>query len=429
MDILLVQVSDKQIGTGIAEMPPMGLLYLDACIKKEGFESKVIDLNTSVGNLNDNSEFIRQEILKYKIKIIGFSSFTQNYYSFKYLCNLIKKEFPQIVIFYGGCHASFTIKTTFKEVPIDIIIKKEGEETIVELLKFYIRKESDLKFISGIAYKTSNGIVETPERILIKNLDTIPIPDRKDIDKKAYRTFGTVLTSRGCIGKCCFCSAEAMSGGKYRIRSVDNVCEEINYLVNEYGVKEISFLDNTFTVYMDRTNKICHLLKKMNIKWDCESRVDVINYNLLKSMAESGCRGIQYGIESGDNRVLKDIRKSLTVEQIRKVVAMTLESGINTVFCGFIIGHPTDDYNSIDNTFTFAEELIGMGAKIGVKISTPFPGTQLEKEVKAKSYKFLTSKWSFYDLNQPIFEIPTIDSKTLYKLYISKMEKLNSLMK
>lgn len=428
MDILLVQVSDKQICTGFGEMPPLGLLYMDACIRKKGYASKVIDLNICAGDLKDHLKIVRKEIIESDSKIVGFSSFTQNYYSFKYLCSKLKKDFPSHIFIYGGCHASFSIKSTMREVPVDIIIKKEGEETILDILDFYLNSKKNLNSILGIAYRDGNEIIENPDRPLIKNLDELPIPDRKNINKNSYRTFGTVMASRGCIGKCSFCSAEAMAGGKYRIRSVENVCEEINFLVDRFGVNEISFLDNTFTVYKNRTLDICSLLKTLGITWDCESRIDVISNELLQSMSESGCIGIQYGIESGDNRVLKDIRKALTVEQVRSVVKLTLESGIKTVFCGFIIGHPTDNLESIKNTFTFARELIEMGAKVGVKISTPFPGTQLEKEVKEKGYHYLTSQWSLYDLNQPIFEIPYMDSKTLYKLYISEMEELNKLM-
>lgn len=429
MDILLVQVSNEQIvPKDKAQMPPLGLLYLYTNIKKHGYKSDVLDLNVHMGNIQNHLKILIERINRDNPKIIGFSSFTLNYYSYKYLCNKIKTIFPQITIFYGGCHASFTINQSMKESSVDVIIKREGEETIIELLKYFIDNEGCINDIKGIAYREEDKIIETEDRPLIKDLDRIPIPDRSILESEKYEIFGTILTSRGCIGKCTFCSAEAMSGGKYRIRSSESVCEEIEILNKEFGVKELSFIDNTFTVFGKRTKKICKLLMELQIKWDCESRIDCINKDILNEMVKSGCQGIQYGIESGDNRVLKDIKKLITVDQVRKIVKLTLDSGVKTVFCGFIVGHPTDTKESIMNTFSLARDLVKVGAFVGVKISTPFPGTQLEKEIEKQNMMLKTNNWSQYNLNQPIYETPYISSRELHKLYTHHVEELTRLI-
>lgn len=429
MDMILVQVRDSNREIGRAEMPPLGIMYLQACLKRNHFECDIIDLNLFDNNLEDDFNLLRVKIKETKCRIIGFSSFTQNYYSFKYLCIRLKEEFEDIVVIYGGCHATFTIRDTMLETPTDIIIKQEGEETIVELLQHYIYNVGEKSCIKGIAYREGDRIIETDTRPLLKNLDALPFPDRSSVAIEKYKIPGTVLASRGCVGKCLFCAAEAMSGGKYRVRSAQNVCEEIAYLNERFGMNEISFLDNTFTVYKERTEKICEELSKRHIKWDCESRVDYVDMDLLKTMKLSGCTGIQYGIESGDDRVLKDIRKAITVEQIRKLVRETIECGISTVFCGFIIGHPTDTFESINNTVELAKEMIELGAKVGIKISTPFPGTQLEKEVRENEFNILTKKWSMYNLMQPIYETSEFTGKELYKFYIKKAEELADLQR
>ena len=231
-------------------------------------------------------------------------------------------------------------------------------------------------------------------RDLIKDLDTLPIPDRDLIPNDVYypspifsrgykgKEYSTIITSRGCHEKCTFCASRAF-WKRIRTRSPENIVEEIKLLKSKYGVKHIDFLDDTLTVSRKRVREVCTRIldEEIEIIWTCYSRVDVIDPELAKLMKRAGCFGIQFGIESGNEEILKRIKKNATKNQVRYAVKCVKDEGIK-VMGDFMIGLPGDSNKTIMETYKFAKEL-----KLNLvlfSITLPLPGTGIFEEVSCE---------------------------------------------
>jgi radical SAM superfamily enzyme YgiQ (UPF0313 family) len=256
----------------------------------------------------------------------------------------------------------------------------------------------------------------------IENLDSLPIPSRELIDMKKYSAHlktqntpaTTIMTSRGCPFQCIYCS-KPITGSKLRSVSPENVIKEIEHLINNYGIKEIIFYDDSFTLDRERAIKICDLIiqKNIRIKWQCETRVNLVDEGLLKKMKQAGCATIAYGIESGSNRVLNILKKGITTEQIKTAVGMTKKAGIQTIGY-FMLGIPGETEKEITQTINFAKSLSLDFAQFA--IATAYPGTELYQ--MAKEQNKLTNDWSksIYALGgKPTVSLSEIDIDKLYK--------------
>lgn len=438
IDILFLQIPDIHTYVFSSEnrermrklkMCPLGLMYLASACRQQGYVPDIVDLNKYFSR-QERKEVLQTYLPEKKPKVIGISCYTADYNEAKYIMRLCKKLCPDTPILFGGPHATFTPEESLMENPIEVVMRFEGEKSIVEVLDFYIKKKGNLADIKSIAYMEADRYVQTKRRELINNLDLIPFPARDLISLEHYISPGTVLTSRGCIGRCIFCTAAAMSGGNHRVRSVNNILEELNMLYYEYGIKHFNFVDDTFTVYKERNMEICKGIRNIghgDVTFDCESRVDCVDEELLKEMRKSGCIGIQFGVESGDQFILKTIRKGIDLEQVRKAVTSAKRVGYPHIFCGFMIGHPEDTYQSIENTIIFMKELKQLGADIGCSIATPFPGTYLYNNLEKLGCKLVTREWGNYSLDQCIFETQNLSAKDVKKLHFKAGEMVNAI--
>lgn len=433
IDILLLQIPDMH--TWIfsnkdenrmkkLKMCPLGIMYLASYARKNGFTPAVIDLNMYMTR-EDRKRIIEEFILENNPKVIGVSSYTADYDEARYIFRVCKQIAPQIPILYGGPHATFTYEESLIKNPIDLVLRFEGERCLVNVLNYYIHGIGALEQIKGIAYKDNGKVIKNLREPFITDLDELPFPARDLIDINRYISPGTILTSRGCIGRCIFCTASAMSGGNHRVRSVDNIIAEIEEMYFRYNIRHFNFVDDTFTVYKERNMGICEKLKKIgdgDITFDCESRVDCVDQELLNTMKAAGCIGIQFGVESGDQFILKEIKKGINLQQVRMAVDMARKAGIGHIFCGFMIGHPEDTYESIQNTINFMLELKKQGVALGLSISTPFPGTYLYNNLEKLGCKLLTKKWVNYSLNQCIYETKHLSAQDIKKLHTKASE-------
>lgn len=411
------------------KMCPLGLMYLASACRQAGYVPDIIDLN-KYSSREERTEVLKVYLAENKPKIIGISSYTADYNEARYIFRLCKNICTDTPILFGGPHATFTGKESLLNNPVDIVMLFEGEESIIDILNFYIKHIGELSNIQSIAYLEGTEYIETKRRPLIKNLDSIPFPARDLIDIKSYVSPGTVLTSRGCIGRCIFCTATAMSGGNHRVRSVENILKELTVLYCDYGIKHFNFVDDTFTVYKDRNMNICKGIRDIgngDITFDCESRVDCVDEELLTEMKKSGCIGIQFGVESGDQFILKSIKKGINLEQVRWAVNTAKNIGYQHIFCGFMIGHPDDTYQSVNNTINFMNVLKGLGADVGCSITTPFPGTYLYNNLEKLGCKLLTKEWSNFSLDQCIFETVNLSARDIKKLHFKAGETVNAM--
>ena len=374
--------------------PPLGLMYVASSLKKAGKTPRILDFM-----LDDFKEDFLFENIK-DAKYIGISAVTPLIHSAISLASLIKKRFPEKKIILGGPHASLLPKETLEKGKcIDYIIKGEGEERIVSLIDYLEGRKVEL---DGVVFSRGEKIIDLPITGLIENLDAIPFPDRSLIPFERYsdklnsrrKPACTMITSRGCPFWCIYCS-KPIFGNTVRQRSPENIIEEIKYLKEKYNVKEIIFYDDSFTINREHTIRLCQMIidRNMDISFKCETRVNLVDKDLLLLMKKAGCYLMGYGIESGSQRVLDILKKNTTIEQIKEAVKTTKQAGIE-VLGYFMMGIPGETEEDIKETINFSRQLDLDYAQFS--IATAFPGTELYKTTKVKT------NWSksFYALGE-----------------------------
>ena len=427
MKIMLILPPSKFVlkdKLGITSIP-LGLAYLASFVERDNHNVRIVDSPTLRYNIQD----IKEEIKKFRPHIVGVTATTSSIYDAYNVAKAAKEINPGVKVVIGGPHVTFTAKETLKECPfIDVVVRGEGEETFRELVNFFESSSEDtwsLEEVKGITFRKDNKIIETDSRSLIKNLDSIPFPAYHLLPMEKYslegKRFATIITSRGCPFSCIFCSSSRLFGKTWRARSPENVIEEIKLLKNKYGVREIEFLDDTFTLNKKRAEKICELLikEKLDISWSCSSRVDTIDESLIEKLKKAGCHTIYVGVESGSQKILNIIDKGITLPQIEKTINLIKKVNINS-FGSFILGIPGETVKTIKKTINFAKKL--NPSFVQFSICTPYPGTKLFEMAKEKGW-LLTKDWSKYTILDQVMKIPgmvtTNLNRWLLRAYLS----------
>ena len=339
---------------------PLGLGYIAAVLEKD-HDVKVIDVGAE--KLDDNS--LKERISKINLEIVGITSDTISFQRAIEIAQIVKQINKEIVVVIGGAHANALPNYPLKYDCFDISVHGEGERTSIELWN-KIEKGKSYEDIKSIAFKKNDRIIINPKRELIKNLDELPFPARHLFPMDKYTgEFGLYVspiypigTSRGCPFSCAFCSNNVIFGRKYRSRSPKNIVNEIELLINEYSAKGIYFREDIFTLNKKRVIEICNEIKerRLDFKWVCESRVDTINEEMLRSMKNAGCELIWFGVESGSQKILNHIHKQITIEQSRDAFRLCkrikLRAGVS-----FMMGIPGEKIEDIYRTIAFAKEL------------------------------------------------------------------------
>jgi radical SAM superfamily enzyme YgiQ (UPF0313 family) len=375
MRILLINPPFKE---NLYVTPPLGIAYIAAVLREDGNDIKVID----VAALNLEYDQIKSHINNFLPEIIGFTSMTPGIDLTIDLIKKVKRDFKNVLIILGGPHATILPEEILKKVPeISVIVRGEGEETIKELVKI-IEKDADLSDIRGISFRKNGEVINNPDRVLIKDIDNIPFPARDLLPMDKYKhplektnKFTPIITSRGCPYRCIYC-VHNIFGKIYRTRSPKNIIEEIRLVKNEYGIKKIIFYDDTFTLDKKRTIQICDLIIKeeLGIEWKCESRVNLIDEDIISKMKKAGCNSIAFGVESGNKEVLELLKKDITIDQVRNAFKLAKKYKIETI-AYFMIGLPNDTKKTIEDTLKLAIEIDPDYAHFS--IATPFPNTEL----------------------------------------------------
>ncbi len=363
--------------------PPLGLAILAAIAENSGAETQLID-----GNVTELTPTVLGERLTGS-DIVCMSAMTSNLNASFALAKEIKTVIPETKIVFGGPHASILPKETLKECPsIDIVVKGEGEETFAELLS---SKCNRLEKIKGICFRKGKKIIETPDSAPIKDLDSLPYPAYHLLPIRKYRPFPphgrrlpfmTMLTSRGCPFRCIYCS-KPVFGSTFRSQNPKRVLQEISFLKEKFGIKEIMFYDDSFTLDQKRVEEICRLMieNRMDIPWSCETRVNLVNPKLLMLMKKAGCYMVSFGVESGSQKILENLKKDITVEQIENAFVETKKAGIKTV-AYFMLGSPGETQETINQTIEFSKKIGADFAQFSV--CTPLPGSELFSLMKER---------------------------------------------
>jgi radical SAM superfamily enzyme YgiQ (UPF0313 family) len=387
----------KSMRSVVNVIPALGLAYLAAVLEKNGYEVKIIDCTLGI----THSQLL-ELLIKEKPQVVGITGTTPVFESMKKVAQDAKRYLNDAIIVVGGAHLTAMPQESMQFPYFDVGVLGEGEATLLELIRRIENtgKASDLENIDGIIFRKDNQLIKNRVRDFIKELDSLPFPARHLLPAlsqysptpASYRRLplGVMMTSRGCPSRCTFCD-RAVFGSSYRERSAENVVSEIEELIYKYGVREIRFFDDTFTLNKKRVIKICSLLKarKIKVPWTCLTKVTEVNEELFKVMKSAGCWQVLFGLESGDAQMLKLLKKGNTIEQNERAVKMAHKAGLS-VRADFIVGTPGETMESLKRTLDFAIRLKLDYAHFNKFI--PFPGTELYDMLKKMGYNFDFSK-------------------------------------
>lgn len=462
MDILLIypplSINERyarNVGNVGGHLPPLGIAQLAAFLNEKGINTDIVDAlasNLSVGD-------IIKKIGESKPKVIGLSAITPIFFRAVQIAKAIKKRFPHLMILIGGHHVTIMPKQIMKENKcVDLLVYGEGELTLLEIMEKYKKSNFKIKSflsndkllskIEGICFRKKGKVIITKKRELIKNIDFLPFPARHLLPMNKYiplpnqyKKYPVVhmVIIRGCPFNCSFCSNNSVFGRKVRARSPRKVVDEIKHVIKKYGARDISFWDDMMTFNKKWMMEFCNLLikEKIDVTWTCYSRVDTVDEAMLRKMKEAGCWNIFFGYEAGSQELLDNIKKGITLDQIRKTNDLCKKIGIE-VRASFMLALPGETPELAQKTIDFAKELNPEYAQFC--ITTPFPGTELYRE--AKKYGTLSKDFSEYNIWEPVFvpkgyknreEIENMEKKAMRSFYyrpsfiLNKIKSIRSL--
>jgi len=335
-DVLLINPpwlsKDQNIWHGIkGAMPSLGLLSIAAYLEQQNISVQVLDIHVEKISALETKEIIR----RVQPKVIGLTVMTATSVPSYKIARLAKEVDPNILVVMGGVHAEAMPEECLLNSALDVVVRGDGEVTFYKLVTEHLNKRS-LSGVNGISFRSDGKIIHTLPGEIIMDLDRLPFPAYHLVPmKKYYPAMGAykrlpainMLMTRGCPGKCTFCNS-AMT--KLRTRTAEPVVEEILRLKKTYGVREIQFYDDTFTIFKPNVVAFCELMRKKNVDvtWTAFVRVDCISAELAKEMKSAGCHQMLFGVESGDAQIMENIRKPIEREKTKWAHKVVREAGI-----------------------------------------------------------------------------------------------------
>ncbi|MBZ9577940.1 cobalamin-dependent protein [Patescibacteria group bacterium] len=364
---------------------PFGIASIAAVLEKAGIEVKAID---QFANKMNNKRLL-DEIKKYNPGIIGFSCLTPTINNVKVLVNQIR-GFSNAPIALGGIHATIFAEELLGQKTGDIIVRGEGEVTTLELA-LAIKKKGNLRSVRGISFLDGNSITHNPDRPFIRNLDELPYPAWHLFDLRRYTDIPLaiidkqlalpILGSRGCAYRCSFCAQDKIYP-RPNYRKSEDIIKELEYMCNRYDARYFGFFDTNFPFSIEFGLQFCRELIQRGlhkkIKWCTETRVDLVNEELLLMMKRAGVHLVMFGLESGNQAVLDRNNKGTTLEQARRTMRIVKKSKIYTLG-SFILGLPGETKETCEETIKFAKELNCDVTKFNLAV--PYPGSKFFEDL------------------------------------------------
>lgn len=366
-------------------LPPLGLAYVAASLEKAGFQVKILDnyvLNKPLGE-------IKQTVKQLNPEIVGITCSSATYQECVETVKAVKEALPSCKIVVGGWHPSYMPESMLQQPEIDYVVMGEGEYVMGAIVPLILKGENDKAVsIPGVAYRQADGIAVNPQRF-ISDLDEVPFPARHLLPMHLYdRTIAflgakpvdTVNVVRGCPYNCAYCETRKLWGHACRTFSPSRVVAELEHLASTYGTKGVYFVGDNFTIRKNETVKICELLRKnkLDLEWVCDTRVDLVSRDLLRTMKNAGCRTVWFGVESGSPSILKKLNKGISLEQALRAFELCREEGLQTS-CSFILGVPDETISDMEATLKFAKQLNPDWCQFNIFIACP--GSSLYEEV------------------------------------------------
>lgn len=386
--------------------PPLGLAYLAAVLDQDGYEVKIWDCPVC----EIDHKKLKSDLAAFQPSLVGIGSMTPTIESAFQSAAVAKEACPDAKVVVGGPHVTFMDEETLAQEPaIDVVVRGEGEQTLSELVT-HLPSLSNLEAVKGITFRKGDQIIKTPNRPFIQDLDALPRPAYRFLPIERYRIIGRkllpIMSSRGCPFQCSFCVASQMFGAGFRARNPENVLDEMEWLRDEYGAQGISFQDDTLTFSKKRILEICDgiIKRKINLRWGCGTRADVVTKEILAKMQKAHCDEICFGVESGCQRIRDALKKKVSTEQIEKAIKWAKEAGI-FVTASIIIGYPGETKETLKQTLEFVRKV--EPDDVYLCHATPYPGTELRALVERNGWK-MESDWKLYNTMNPIFEDPSL---------------------
>lgn len=383
-------------------LPPIGLGYIASALEKRGYNVTVKDFQIEYVPM---SKAIKQ-IVDEHYDAIGISTITDNRFNAIELIRQVKQKDNRIFIFVGGPHFSATAIDALKNIrEIDVVVRNEGEITACELLDAYYEQRS-FESVLGITFRDyRDNIIENPDRPLVNNIDKIEAPAWHLFKMEKYNysfddsglPFIGLMSSRGCPYSCAFC---ANSTHSIRFRTPSKFVDEIQHLKERYSFEGFIFLDSTFTVNHNHVVQICEEIIKrgLKIKWQAGARVSSVDRKILALMREAGCFRVTYGIESGSEKILKNVNKGIDMQQIREAIHISSELGFD-ISAFFMVGFPDENLNELKKTIKLIKELdTYKGCKSIYGFTVIYPNTEIEKIAQERNILPKNFSWNTYQI-------------------------------
>jgi anaerobic magnesium-protoporphyrin IX monomethyl ester cyclase len=393
---------------------PLSIAYLAAVLKKEGHEIKVIDCPAC----SIDHEKLKGELEAFSPELVGVTSTTPNIVSALKSAAASKEACPGAKVIMGGPHVTFRDKETLSEnADVDIVVRGEGELTMLELAEKAPHSDN-LTEVNGITVRHSGEIVRTAPRAFIENLDELPRPAYEFFNLEKYKLYGKrfmpIITSRGCPFQCAFCVTTQLFGPKFRARSAENVVDELEWLKKEHGADGVSFYDDTLTLDKKRLFDICDGMaeRKLMLPWGCQTRVDMVNKEVLTKMKQACCAEVSFGVESGCQKTLDKVNKKTSVDQNIKAVKLAKDEGL-FVAVSALVAYPGETVDDVKQTVNLLRQMKPDDAYIC--IATPYPGTELRTLVENLGWK-INDNWSLYNTMNPVIDNPMVPAEEIAKL-------------
>lgn len=396
------------------DCPRLGLAYIASYLNSKGLICNVIDGKFSRFKLEEVLYWIKNS----RPDLVGFTAMTHEVSQANTIAMAVKLLFPNVVTVLGGPHATALPEKTLEEFNyFDIVVSGEGEITFYELVRA-LDSRSSLSSIKGLSYRLGSAIVKTEKREFNTNLDKLPFPAWELYSRsKVY----SVITARGCPNACNFCMR--VLGSRVRGRTAENILEEVEKDIEVFGARYIHFLDETFGADKVFVHELLDLLISRNIqnkiKWDATTRVSIGDYELFRKMKAAGCDTVGFGIESGNETILKSSQKGISKSQSIRCIEQAKKAKLDTQSY-FILGHPFETKSSIKDTIDFATKL--NTKTVSFSIMVPYPGTKVyDLAVSGQgNYRVISTDWKDYNktLGESL-ELTNLSRKDLgkYQLY------------
>jgi radical SAM superfamily enzyme YgiQ (UPF0313 family) len=368
------------------ELPPLGMTQLAACLRQAGHAVDLADLTVEqIGNV-DLSQYC----------LIGMTLLCTNFPSGTRLARRIRENGASVWIAAGGPFADACPEEVLDTGVFDIVGHGECEITVPHLVEA-LKSGTNLAEVPGLTFIQDDRLTRTPSLPMIDQLDRLPFPAYDLMPMHKYSRH-SIMASRGCPFDCVFCDRGPTESRKVRYMTPEAVVDRMARLLTDFGTLPVRMLDSTFTLNQRWAERICDVIlaRGLRVSWHCQTRIDCLNAGLLRKMKDSGCTEVTVGVDSGSDEILRLSKKSLTKAEALLGAQLFRDGPAPRLHVNFVIGHPWDTRESIDETLTLARELEEcVGARCGYYLMVPFPGTDLWNN--ARMYEIEISKaWEKY---------------------------------